>query len=127
MAKISNTERLIDFMERNDFKNALEVLRRLIAQKKEETNFKLLRIYCQIELNELLQAKRNTSLLINQLENKDLVIDLKNKIDQKALNPNPLESFKQAYINYLKSDLSTLNETDFNKLIHQILVKPYIK
>lgn len=123
--------KLINLINENQYKEALQELSSL--EKKNINPFLLttIKLFVQIEMKQ----RRSAKILVNKLlktqpehqllKNISVYLNTVQSDDEKSFNP--LNDFIESFIKYNQSEVSKLSEQQFNQLMNQILIKPYIK
>lgn len=131
MPEYINYTKLINLINTSQYSEAFQELSSL--EKKHVNSFPLMliKLFCQIEMGKM----RSSKILVNNLLKiypeyqllKNVSIYLKSPSSGEEKNRNPLNDFIVSFIHYNESELSKMNEQQFNQLMEQILIKPYIK
>lgn len=131
MSEKINYTKLINLINEHQYKEAFKVLSSMEKINPDSFSLILIKLFLQIEMEEIHSAK----ILVNKLlkihpghqllQNVSIYLRTVSSGDKKM--PNPLNDFIASFVQYNQSDLSKMDEKQFNQLMDQILIKPYIK
>lgn len=131
MSESINYTKLINLINESQYKKAFQELSSLEKNNTGSFSLMLIRLFFQIEMGQLRSAK----ILVNRLmkiypehqllQNVSIYLKTISSNDKKL--PNPLSDFIASFVKYNQTELSKMDEQQFNQLMDQILIKPYIK
>lgn len=130
MMENSNYTKLINLMNGKEYNDALKEI--LVLQKRFSNTFQLIliKLFCLIETGKIRSAKIAVNKLLKDQPEHQLLQRVSTYLNNahSAKKPaNPLDEFTTAFLKFNQSEISKSDEKQFNKLLEQILVKPFIK
>lgn len=130
MTEDINYTKLINLIRDEKYGSALVEIKKLHQSPTESIQLTLSKLYCQIEAGKYRAARITVNTALEKHPGHHLLLAVEKHLDDLKIEKkpaNPLNDFMAAFIKYNHSELSHANEKKFNKLMDQILVKPYIK
>lgn len=122
--------KLINLINKNQYKEAFQELSLLKKNNANSFSLILIKLFIQIEMGKIHSAKILVNKLLKIQPEHQLLNNLSiylNSISSEQELTNPLNDFVTSFIRYNQSEISGMNEEQFNQLMDQILIKPYIK
>ncbi|MBC9813299.1 hypothetical protein H9Y05_12545 [Crocinitomicaceae bacterium CZZ-1] len=129
MSQETTYTKIMDLIHKKEFEAAIDEVEHLKKNSSESIQLILLSIYCKVECGRLRSAAITVSKALKRMPEHQLLGEL--KVYLSALKsgknlPNPLNEFVHAFTTYANSKIPT-DLHQFNLLMDQILVKPFIK
>jgi predicted Zn-dependent protease len=127
MSENIDCTKLINLIQKHQYDEAFQELSSLKKNNTNSFSLPLIKLFIQIETGQFPSAKKLINKLLKIQPEHQLLQSVSIYLKSDKKTPNPLNDFIESFIQYNQSDLSKMNKEQFNQLMHQILIKPYIK
>lgn len=128
MSEDINYTKLINLIQQKKYQSALIEVKQLLIPAPESIQLILLKLYCQIEAGKMRSAVIELNKALKKFPGHHLLQMTKEHIEtikSGGKSKNPLIQFVETFAEYFSTSFT--DEDQFNKLMNQILLKPYIK
>lgn len=128
--EINNNVKLSKLLEEKQYSEVLKEIKYTSDSLHSFNPLILVELYCKICINQLRSARILVNKELKKNPKHELLLAVDNHLTNLKMNNhsmNPLTAFIQSFIEFNTNTIVHSSSTDFEKLMHQILVKPYIK